>query len=254
MRWQGLHRITRCVPFMVFILSATACTVPHPAMPVGGALEVLAPSSAFISSVSRGALPQGWEIAGTVAAGDLSIRQVERFTSLNVRAGKHPYQLIRRINASLLATPYLNWAWHTQPPRAGAHPIRVLVELTDRDPQSKRSWWQITGSDPADARRLILLVWDATALGRGTIVGPILKDGYPQTARYTARGGPEQANRWWVDSVDLSQIHRQIWPNDDPSKFDITAVGVSVQADSTKTNTGTTKGASMNLAEIRLTR
>jgi hypothetical protein len=255
MRWQGgLRRITRCVTFVVILLSAAACTQQHPAMPVGGTLEVLAPSFDFISSLSRGALPQGWEIAGTVAKGDLSIRQIERFTALNVRAGQHPYQLIRRINASMLATPYLNWAWHTQPPRAGAHPVRILVELTDRDPQSKRAWWQIAGSDRADASRLILLIWDATALGRGTIVGPILAEGYPETARYIARGGPEQANRWWADSVDLSLIHRQVWPNDDPARFDITAIGVSVQASGSGADSATTKGAAMNLAEVRLTR
>ncbi|MEX0693086.1 MAG: hypothetical protein WD075_01450 [Rhodospirillales bacterium] len=241
-----LRRLTGCVLPAMLLLNAAACTPPHPAMPVGGTLQVMGPGPAFTSAINKGTLPQGWEFSGTIAAGNLSIRQVERFTALNVMAGTQPFQLVRRINASLLATPYLNWAWHTQPPRAGAHPVRLLVELTDRNPQSKRSLWPFSGSGRADASRIILLGWDATALGRGTIVGPIRADDYPETARYIARGGPEQADRWWVDSVDLSLIHRQVWPGDDPANFDISAIGISVQAAGT--------GAAMNLAEIRLTR
>jgi hypothetical protein len=231
---------------MVLALSLSACTAPRFAAPVGGALDVMFPDQSFIEAISNGEVPGDWVLSGSVDAQTLSIRQIDRFTALSVHAGNQPFALVRKINASLLATPYLSWAWHAQPPAHGTHPVSILIELTNREAISDRSWWKIGGEGAGNANRLIVLTWGETALGRGSIIGPIRQEDHPETARYIARGGPEQANRWWVDTVDLSLIHRQIWPADDQSLYDIRYIGISVQAAKSP--------AAMNLAEIRLMR
>ncbi len=246
---HGRCLVRRCLGWSAVIglaLSVIACTAPRPAAPVGGSLDVMFPDQPFIEAISNGEVPEGWVVSGTPAPETLSIRQIERFTALNIRAGKQPFALVRKINASLLATPFLSWAWHVQPPEHGTHPVSILVELTNREAKSNQPWWKIGGTPNDTANRLIVLTWDDTALGRGSIIGPIRQQDHPETARYIARGGPEQANRWWVDTVDLSLIHRQIWPRDDQAMFDIRHIGVSVQATNTQ--------AGMNLAEIRLMR
>ena len=90
------------------------------------------------------------------------------------------------------------------------------------------------------------MAWNETALGRGSVIGPRTDGKHPESARYVARGGGEQANRWWVDADDLSLIHRQLWPRDDPADMDIRFIGIAVHA--------AKKPATMNVAAIRLMR
>ena len=228
------------------ILPLLACTPHRDATPLGGSLNVLGPDQAFIEAVSNGELPEGWEISGDLPEDALSIHQIEQFRALGVRAGGQPFALFRRTNASLLATPFLSWAWHTQPPGEGSHPVRIIVGLVDRAGKPSQAWWRLGGGDAGNVTRIIEMAWNETALGRGSVIGPRTDGKDPESARYVARGGGEQANRWWVDAVDLSLIHRQVWPRDDPADMDIRFIGIAVHA--------AKKPATMNVAAIRLMR
>ncbi|WNK01215.1 hypothetical protein L2D14_07240 [Thalassospiraceae bacterium LMO-JJ14] len=239
---------------LLVILSAAGCTPPRDAVPLGGTLSVLGPDQRFIEAVSQGEIPPGWEISGEMPPGALAIHQIDRFRALGVKPASTPFALLRHTNASLLATPYLSWAWHMQPPGhiagGSAHPVRIIVGLVGPGKKAGKSWWSFGGD--GKVTRIIQMVWNGTALGRGSVVGPRIDEDRPESARYIARGGPEQANRWWVDTVDLSLIHRQVWPEDDPAKMDIRYIGVAVQA-AAKSRGGQLPGE-MNIAAIRLTR
>ena len=232
--------------FAVIALSLIGCAPARDAAPLGGSLSVLGPDQAFIEAVSQGALPPGWEISGDMPEDALSIHQVEKFRALSVRADGRQFALIRRTQASLLATPFLSWAWHTQPPNSGAHPVRIIVGLADRVGKPAKHWWQVGNSDAGKVTRISEMTWNETALGRGSVIGPHADGAHPESARYVARGGGEQANRWWVDAVDLSLIHRQVWPKDDPANMDIRFIGIAVH--------GAKRPAAMNVAAIRLMR
>lgn len=232
--------------FVIAALALSGCAQVRDAVPLGGSLSVLGPDQEFIEAVSQGALPPGWEVSGEMPADALSIHQVEKFRALSVRADGRPFALIRRTQASLLATPFLSWAWHTQPPNSGAHPVRIIVGLADRVGKPSRHWWQVGNSDAGKVTRLIEMAWNETALGRGSVIGPRADGDHPESARYVARGGGEQANRWWVDAVDLSLIHRQVWPKDNPANMEIRFIGIAVHA--------AKKPATMNVAAIRLMR
>lgn len=238
-------------PAAVWFLAVVAfclagCAPARDAAPLGGSLSVLGPDQAFIETVSQGQLPPGWEVSGDIPANALSIQQIETSRALSVRADGRQFALIRRTQASLLATPFLSWAWHTQPPTSGSHPVRIIVGLADREGKPAKHWWQAGNEDAGKVTRIIEMTWNETALGRGSVIGPKVDGTHPESALYVARGGGEQANRWWVDAVDLSLIHRQVWPKDNPANMDIRFIGIAVH--------GTKRPATMNVAAIRLMR
>jgi len=229
---------------MAYVLGA--CAPPRSASPLGGTLDILGPDRAFTTAIENGELPNDWMLTGNASASALRVLRLDQIPALNVNAERHSFALVRRIHASLLATPYLSWAWHVTPPSSGVHPVRIIVGLVDRDADAKTPWWKIGGRDDNAVDRIITIIWDDNALGRGNIMKLKTIEGRPEAAQYIARGGPEQGRRWWVDTVDLALIHRQIWQRDDQSRFDIKYVGVAV-----KPSLGT---ASMGIATLRLQR
>ena len=246
------RRARLAVPLLHFVLCVfllAGCSAPRDAVPLGGTLEVLSPDQTFIEAVSVGELPPGWEISGDMPEGALSIHAVDGYRAVTATPGATPFAVLRRTNASLLATPFLSWAWHAQSPSGGAHPVRIIVGLVDRSAKPDRAWWQMGGD--TGTTRVIQMVWNETALGRGTVIGPRIEEGKPQSARYIARGGPEQAGRWRTDAVDLSLIHRQVWPNDNPATTDIRFIGIAVQAARPAANA---PSPSMSFAAVRLMR
>lgn len=241
-----LRRPITAISMALALATVSACSPVRDAVPLGGTMSVLGPDQTFIEAVSTGELPAGWETSGSMPADALSVHQIGKFKAISIKADGRPYALIRRTNASLLATPFLSWAWHTQPPNTGTHPVRIIVGLADRVGKPSSAWWKIGGSDAGEVTRIIEMTWNETALGRGTVIGPRADGEHPESARYIARGGGEQANRWWVDAVDLSLIHRQVWPADTQANMDIRFIGIAVHK--------TRNPATMNIAAIRLMR
>ena len=208
-------------------LTATACQSPPDVAPTGGNLSVLGPSHEFQRALATGHLPPDWQIVGDVPPGAISINEVDGSLGLRIDGGGTSYAILRRTRASLLATPFLSWAWRATPPKRGEHPVRIYVGLRNRPAQTKQPWWQLGGNErPAD--RIITIDWAETALARGTIISPTRDEDGLSRVRYIARGGQEQGGRWWFDTIDLSQIHHQVWPNDDPAKMDVTLIGFAV--------------------------
>ncbi|MBL4691274.1 MAG: hypothetical protein JKY68_07420, partial [Rhodospirillales bacterium] len=72
-------------------------------------------------------------------------------------------------------------------------------------------------------------------LQRGSITLPQSTRGRRAAARYTARGGQENTGAWWFETVDLSDIYRRTWPNDDTGRVQITFIGIAAAAGRTPT-------------------
>lgn len=241
---RPIARISVLTLLIVGFLSA--CAPPRSASPLGGTLDVLGPNQAFVAAISNDDIPIDWVLSGNPSASALRISTLDRIPALNINAEKQSFALVRRVNASMLATPYLSWGWHVAPPKSGPHPVRIIVGLINRDAESRRPWWQIGGRDEDIVDRVITIIWNDNALGRGNIMKLKTAKGRPEAAEYIARGGPEQGGRWWVDTVDLSLIHRQIWQHDDPAKIDIKYIGVAAKPSA--------QASSMGVATLRLQR
>lgn len=227
------------------MLLVAGCSHQGPAVPLGADMFVLGPDVAFERAVKSGRLPEDWTVVGSPPKGSVAVAVVDGTAALRVEGGKEGFALMRKTRASLLATPFLSWGWNAAPPKAGPHPVSIVIGLRDRRHTVQRSWWEL-GAETATAERLISIVWAETALRRGTIVGPIRRKGEAERAEYYARGGQEQGGRWWIDTVDLSLIHHQVWPGDDAANMDIVLIGIA--------GTVSDKPAVMNVAQVKLAR
>ena len=155
---------------------------------------------------------------------------------------------LRRVDAQLLATPFLFWSWSVinGPP---IHPVRLIIGFSDteqnNDPNDDNQTVFSRQNLPAFSRTLTL-VWGTSALKRGTLTIKPNRKGQKPGALYIVRGGRENQRRWWNESLDLSHLHTLAWPLVDMSQSRIVFTGISTAG-------GAVPGT-MQIAQIKLSR
>ncbi|MFQ5765878.1 MAG: hypothetical protein ACE5GT_13220 [Rhodospirillales bacterium] len=192
-------------------------------------MDVLGPVPAF----EPNPVPLDWITEGTVGDGQLAVVERAGVPALRVVNGPRSFVTAKPTAASLLATPYLSWAWNMEPQEKGTHPVRLVVGFHGGNPESRR--W---GSPPAGRSatalpphdRAVVIIWSESALQRGTITKPMSTKPQQAASRYAARGGRENTGAWWLETVDLSDIYRRTWPGDDPARARISFIGVAAAA------------------------
>lgn len=209
---------------------ASGCTVERVSVEPEGRLDVLDALAGF----SSGILPADWAVegAGDVAETHLKVVDKDGVPALRVTNGPDSFVVVRRIEAMLLATPYLNWGWNMAPHGPGVHPVRLVIGYHGGNPESG-SWgsrpfsWLGSALPPHD--RAMAIIWGDSALGRGSLSRP---GGDPNLApRYTARGGRENDDRWWLETVDLSRLYALAWPADDIARVQVVYIGIAAAGD-----------------------
>lgn len=219
----------RVVPslFAVFfiLLFLVGCAVPRTPVGPEGTLDVI--TSVFESP--GGVLPGDWAIeAGGEAHEHISITEKEGVPAIRVVNGDDPFIAVKRVQAALLATPYLKWAWHMTPHRTGLHPVRLMIGFHGGHPESA-SWggepfaWLGSALPPHD--RVLSIVFGDSALKRGSLAQPPREGN--AAALYTARGGMENASQWWLEDVDLSHLYARAWPGDELGRVQVVFIGVA---------------------------
>lgn len=203
-----------------------ACAEPPASRPPSGSMDVLGPIPAFEPS----ALPGDWITEGTVGPGQLAVVVRDGIPALMAVNGGHNFVAAKPTRASLLATPYLSWAWNMEMRDSGTHPVRLVVGFVGGNRQNPAR----SSPSPESAAptlpihdRAIIIAWGDSALERGAIVKPDTTKVPQPPALYTARGGRENAGSWWLETVDLSDIYRRSWPDDDAANARITFIGIA---------------------------
>ncbi|OHC73138.1 MAG: hypothetical protein A3B62_02260 [Rhodospirillales bacterium RIFCSPLOWO2_01_FULL_65_14] len=228
-----LARLSTCrrpVCWAALLAAVAACAQPAVLLPPSGTMDVLGP----VPAPEPSALPADWVIEGDVGRGQLTVVERAGVPALMVVNGSHNFVAAKPTYASLLATPYLSWAWNMEPQQAGAHPVRLVIGFYGGDPQSRP--WRERPPPPANGPalpphdRALVIIWGESALQRGAIVASDPTRMPQPPARYTARGGPENARTWWLETVDLSDIYRRAWPGDDAARVQVAFIGVAAMA------------------------
>ncbi len=233
--------------FLLLALAViTGCAKAPDLAGIGGTFNIIGPDRDMLVALRAGETPDHWHLKGKPSSNALSVSEVEQVAGLNVRAGSSNFWFARKLHASLLAMPYLSWSWFSNPPPAGPHPIRLVIGFADQGTPRKAAWWSVMSPDFPLADRVVAIEWAETALGRGTVVGPTQSPDNYSYARYIARGGTEHGNRWWTDNVDLSLLHRQLWPQHAVKNTEIRFIGVW--------SSTTQQPVNMYLANLRLFR
>ncbi|MEO5337279.1 MAG: hypothetical protein H7841_10350 [Magnetospirillum sp. WYHS-4] len=163
---------------------------------------------------------ESWRRQGPTAKG-VSRSDFDGFSALRVTNGDDGFAIVRPIKAILPASPYLTWAWNAEPHGLQGHAVHLLVGFRGgRNGGSLRGGpW--SGGDLPDHDRLLVISWGGSALQRGSLQ-VAERDG---SARYTARGGREQAGIWWRETVDLQVLHARAWPGDDRNDVHVAFIG-----------------------------
>lgn len=212
-------------------LLTLGCEVRHATVDPSGRLNILGSGS----DLSDPRTSAEWSIAG--ATGDDGPTFVPTTTagvgSVRVTSGRKTAILFRRTDAILAVAPYLSWAWNIQPHGGTKHPVRLIIGFQGGSPDSA-SWGDRTfgriGSDFPPYDRMLSIGWDASALRRG-YMEPAREN--PLAPRhYVVRGGMENAGDWRLETVDLTQLYRMAWPNDQHGEVKAMFIGIAALGDS----------------------
>jgi hypothetical protein len=221
-----LHKLAIFVGVMWLILSG--CSVKEANIAPEGLLSVLGPSPSF----SPEDLPTDWVINknGNLKKSQLRIVNKAGKRSLKITNAEDPFIIVRRINAMMLATPFLSWSWLIEPQSpSDDHPVRIVIGFYGGDPRSRiarnRSFRWL-GNPLPKHNRLINFTWGESALQRGTLKTPT-PDKLNIEPAYTVRGGRENTGSWWLETVDVSTLYRQIWPEDNTASVRIVFIGIA---------------------------
>ncbi len=224
---RNIIKIAALSVAMVALLSACS-VVPQARIAPEGFLKVLGPFTGF----SLIALPDDWTIEkdGTLHESQLQVMDMQGVPSIKVTNGSDSFVVVRRIQAMMLATPFLSWSWNIEPPSTPRyHPVRLVVGFNGGDPlHSSRGSEPLRwlGSDLPPHDRALSLTWGESALQRGTLSLPPKPDSRAAT-RYIVRGGRENAGSWWLETVDLYDLYCRIWPGDEAEKTQVVFIGVA---------------------------
>ena len=243
-------------PFPILFLllfGIIACTEQKQTITVEpeGRLPVLDTNDALASGLAVGILPNDWvsTASNEIIKERVSVIVQDGVKALKVITGPEKFSVVRRTQAMLLATPYLNWSWNLSPHGPGTHPIRLIVGFRSGAKEIEKSWKEyvlenfkknLPGFD-----RSISITWEDSALQRGTLSILELKNG-KLIPRYIVRGGRENYGKWWPEFIDLGDLYNQIWPRDDMSLVQVSFIGIAAS--------GAKVPATGYLSEMTLTR
>lgn len=216
---RGFHLLT-LVGVALLVAGCVGPLAPNRPAPEGQ-LAIMGPTPTF----SLDAPPSDWIISTDNADGSdaLSTVSLQGIPALEVKSSTVQTLAVRRVDAMLLATPFLSWSWHLSDHGAGIHPVRIVVGFEGGIRSDATE--QLGGGLPPHDRALAL-VWGDTALRRGTLSLPPVERP-TEAPLYTVRGGRENTRRWWLETVDLSQLYANAWPDDDFRHVRITFIGIA---------------------------
>jgi len=181
-------------------------------------------------------LPPDWIVTGDVSPTQVTGGRATGYPMIGVTSGASAFLVARRTDAHLAVTPFLHWAWSVHKGAAEVHPVRIVAGIRSQPQDNEKRGFlaglmaTMSGNRGLPAHdRLISVLWGKSALQRG-MVSPITTAAKGRRqVHYTARGGRENAGSWWDDSLDLSRLFRESWPNDDVLAARVVFIGVVSQ-------------------------
>ena len=119
------------------------------------------------------------------------------------------------------------------PQPSGVHLVLLMVGFHGGNPKS----WGLGGTAlvwPDDTipphDRAVAIIWGESALQRGSITKPKSSTRRQAASRYTVRGERENTGSWWLETVELSDIYRRAWPEEDAGLSQFTFIRIAAAA------------------------
>lgn len=214
---------------LVAVFLSTACSeVKTKDITPEGRLDVLGPTPELMG----GGLPPDWVVVGRSTANNITPNPIEGVPGIGITSSDETLLVVRRVGAMMLATPYLSWAWNMTDHGDGLHPVRIIVGFKDSTNNEDDSFFSLAqmGLNQQDLpthNRALSIVWGDSALGRGSLRFGAKDGDAPKAPLYIPRGGRENTNKWWTETVDLSELYKKAWPNDIARDIAVSFIGIA---------------------------
>lgn len=235
--------ITSIILLLVAVSLTSACAPAPKTAVIGpdGALKILGPRIGFAADLENGT----WVTNGDINAEQLRIVEDDGVRALLVHGASRRYTLIRSLDAHLLATPFLEWSWKVNASLSTFHETSLLIGFTAPPGTEEIIQPNAIPKIPNEfgANRYLSIRWGRSALARGHLRVP---DDEIDIPIYVARGGAENADRWWREGLELSIPYAQLWPDEDISKVKVVFLAIVAGSQHERTP--------MHLADIDLFR
>jgi hypothetical protein len=186
-----------------------------------------------IPGLHRNAAADQWWTRRRAEEGQLAV--VDLQGTVAIRADVPGGALMgRRVDAGLAATPFLRWSWYLEPAIFGGgagtgeeRGLRVVVFFKSGERPWTENWSSWLRAAPAEWDRWAEISFGGFGAARAE-AGQQRKSAADDAGRRLALREPRtgQAGEWHVEAIDLAELHRRFWPNEDPSKVRITMIAV----------------------------
>jgi hypothetical protein len=219
--------------FVLFaVLAACADRPPAPLPTANGQAVVLGPDIGF----DPGAPPPDWFLVPPRRASGIATAESNGARVLSIAAPGRSL-IGRRIETSILASPYLRWGWYVDPALYGGGPgdglprgLRLMIGFRGGTPGGPqlldRLFGGLAGDFPPHDRALELRLGGigAPRPENATVEFAAVSDqGMRRQMRRAAYG---QSGKWHVETVDLAAIYAGFWPRDRIGEVTIAFVAV----------------------------
>lgn len=224
---EFMFKNLRRVGLALVLIALSGCILQRADITPEGQLEVFGPSSGF----NLCDLPDDWINVGLDENNldkHLEIVSVDASPAIKVTPAPKDFFFLRRVNAGLLASPFLGWSWTRSPGAKERSKVSLLVGFYGGDLTS-RSWggefFAFLGQKIPPHDRLVILNWG----GETEQVGSVDKES--RSARMIVRSIRNSSGDWHEENVDIGRVYRDAWPKDDHADAKIMFVGFVAIAD-----------------------
>lgn len=186
-----------------------------------------------IPGLHANAAADQWWTSRTSGGGQLAV--VDLQGTVAVRADVPGGALMgRRVDATLSATPFLRWSWYLEPDAFGGGPgsgqergLRVVVFFRSIERPWTEEWTSWLWSSPAEWDRTVQISFGGHGAARADLALQRKSATDPAGRVIPLREArPGQAGAWHVEAIDLVELHRRFWPNEDPANVRIAMIAM----------------------------
>jgi len=222
---------------LISIFTITACTTSEATIQLGGSLNVFQTGKLF--DIKH--IPNDWVVSNNIPKGAIVVTPTLGSSTVSVISATNQYHFARRVQANLLATPFLSWRWKLQPGKWKYHPVQIIVGFSGGSaPPTPPTLFNklFPGPTLPPHDRVLSFLWAPSALMRGNLkLIPNSGQSSKREAHYVVRGGTENVGFWWHDTVDLASLYKLSWPTDAQSLVQVRFIGVDSIASQSKITT-----------------
>jgi len=218
----------RLLAFAAFLLlGACADTAPR-AVVVDGSLRIL---ERGVPGVHPGASAREWVFTRGISEAQINLMELQG--SVVARANAPGGATMgRRIATTIGATPYMRWSWYLEPTQFGGgtgdgleRGVRVLVFFRSPQRPGMERYTSLIGMQPPEWDRYVEIAFGGFGAARAEEARQAKWITDDKGRKLDLRDPrPGQAGNWHVEAIDLTEVHRHFWPNENPAGVQIAMI------------------------------